>query len=220
MKKEINRFNQNGRSMVEMLGVLAIIGVLSVGGIAGYSKAMEKYKINKTIEQINTIATGVRTTFMSQGNYDGLNIPVAHNAGIIPDEMWNEDDDAAYNVWGGGLYIYRDYADYDGDYYPSGSAFNIYTDITSDSACIELLTHDWSIAGQPVMVDAYAESNSEGESWDIFAKSPASPAMASYMCEKTKGEDRQIYLYYEMDFNSEVVQDKINGCGNEDLNCY
>ena len=30
--------NSFGRSMIEMLGVLAIIGVLSVGGIAGYSK--------------------------------------------------------------------------------------------------------------------------------------------------------------------------------------
>ena len=27
--------NESGRSMIEMLGVLAIIGVLSVGGIAG-----------------------------------------------------------------------------------------------------------------------------------------------------------------------------------------
>ena len=36
-----------GRSMVEMLGVLAIIGVLSVVAIAGYSKAMMKYKLNK-----------------------------------------------------------------------------------------------------------------------------------------------------------------------------
>ena len=36
-----------GRSMVEMLGVLAIIGVLSVEAIAGYSKAMTKYKLNK-----------------------------------------------------------------------------------------------------------------------------------------------------------------------------
>ena len=44
---------EKGRSMIEMLGVLAIIGVLSVGGIAGYSKAMEKFKINKTIEQYN-----------------------------------------------------------------------------------------------------------------------------------------------------------------------
>lgn len=38
---------ENGRSMIEMLGVLAIIGVLSVSGIAGYSKAMEKFKRNK-----------------------------------------------------------------------------------------------------------------------------------------------------------------------------
>ena len=40
----------NGRSMIEMLGVLAIIGVLSVGGIAGYSEVMRKFKVNKTIE--------------------------------------------------------------------------------------------------------------------------------------------------------------------------
>ena len=44
-----------GRSMVEMLGVLAIIGVLSVGAIAGYSKAMFKYKLNKQTEQIGSI---------------------------------------------------------------------------------------------------------------------------------------------------------------------
>ena len=37
----------SGRSMVEMLGVLAIIGVLSVGAIAGYQKAIKKYKLNK-----------------------------------------------------------------------------------------------------------------------------------------------------------------------------
>ena len=43
--------NPLGRSMIEMLGVLAIIGVLSVGGIAGYSKAMEKFKLNKVINE-------------------------------------------------------------------------------------------------------------------------------------------------------------------------
>ena len=44
-----------GRSMVEMLGVLAIIGVLSVGAIAGYGKAMFKYKLNKQTEQLNQV---------------------------------------------------------------------------------------------------------------------------------------------------------------------
>ena len=42
---------QYGRSMIEMLGVLAIIAVLSVGGIAGYSKAMEMWRVNKTVEE-------------------------------------------------------------------------------------------------------------------------------------------------------------------------
>ena len=44
-----------GRSMIEMLGVLAIIGVLSVGGIAGYSKAMEKFKVNKLVYDFNML---------------------------------------------------------------------------------------------------------------------------------------------------------------------
>ncbi|MBO7257602.1 MAG: hypothetical protein J6V11_01530, partial [Alphaproteobacteria bacterium] len=35
--------------MVEMLGVLAIIGVLSIGGIAGYTMAMNRYKANEVI---------------------------------------------------------------------------------------------------------------------------------------------------------------------------
>ena len=46
---------ENGRSMIEMLGVLAIVGVLSVGGIAGYSKAMEKFKVNKIVEDYKLI---------------------------------------------------------------------------------------------------------------------------------------------------------------------
>ena len=52
--KQMSRYAQEtGRSMVEMLGVLAIIGVLSVGGIAGYSKAMFKYKLNQTLDVLS-----------------------------------------------------------------------------------------------------------------------------------------------------------------------
>lgn len=51
------RKNQKGRSMVEMLGVLAIIGVLSVGGIYGYSVAMNKYKANELVQVANMLKT-------------------------------------------------------------------------------------------------------------------------------------------------------------------
>ena len=49
------KFYQFGRSMVEMLGVLARIGVLSVGALSGYSTAMNKYKLNKQAEQISLL---------------------------------------------------------------------------------------------------------------------------------------------------------------------
>ena len=46
----MKRTNESGRSMVEMLGVLAIIGVLSIGGIRGYSLAMNRYRANEAID--------------------------------------------------------------------------------------------------------------------------------------------------------------------------
>lgn len=50
---------QCGRSMIEMLGVLAIIAVLSVGGIAGYSKAMTKFKVNKAVNDYSSMIFGL-----------------------------------------------------------------------------------------------------------------------------------------------------------------
>ena len=40
--QNLRKTNETGRSMVEMLGVLAIVGVLSVGGVYGYGVAMKK----------------------------------------------------------------------------------------------------------------------------------------------------------------------------------
>ncbi len=45
----------SGRSMVEMLGVLAIAGVLSIAGIMGYKYAMNKYQANKIVNELNMI---------------------------------------------------------------------------------------------------------------------------------------------------------------------
>lgn len=51
-----NLKSQSGRSMVEMLGVLAIIGVLSIGGIAGYTMAMNRYRANEVLNVASQLA--------------------------------------------------------------------------------------------------------------------------------------------------------------------
>ena len=76
--------SQLGRSMIEMLGVLAVIGLLSVGGIAGYSKAMMNYKISKTIEQINEISARISAYGDQLSSYSGLNNYTAVRANLMP----------------------------------------------------------------------------------------------------------------------------------------
>ena len=41
--------NENGRSMAEIIGVLAIVGILSIGGVAGYILAMNKHRANEIL---------------------------------------------------------------------------------------------------------------------------------------------------------------------------
>lgn len=64
----MKKYYQSGRSMIEMLGVLAIAGVLSIGGIAGYSYAITKHKTNNLINDLN-----LRTTIISQQLSSGKN---------------------------------------------------------------------------------------------------------------------------------------------------
>ena len=46
---------EHGRSMTEMLGVLAVLGVLSIGGVQGYRYAMNKYHSNEIINELNLL---------------------------------------------------------------------------------------------------------------------------------------------------------------------
>ena len=52
---------QSGRSMIEMLAVLAIMGILTVGGIAAYSFAVSKHRANQIYSQVDLRAVSAFT---------------------------------------------------------------------------------------------------------------------------------------------------------------
>ncbi len=85
------KFNELGRSMVEMLGVLAIIGVLSVGALSGYNKAMMKYKLNEHAYQISQLINTIHL-YQYQFQFDVKDsrlslIPYLQKLNVIPDGM-------------------------------------------------------------------------------------------------------------------------------------
>ena len=92
---------EKGRSMVEMLGVLAIIGVLSVGAMTGYSKAMFKYKLNKQTEQINQILMALveyKSTFSDFAPGENI-VPLFKKLNALPPEMQSPNSDFLYDVF-------------------------------------------------------------------------------------------------------------------------
>ncbi len=140
------RVNEQGRSMIEMLGVLAIVGVLSVGGIAGYSKAMNKFKANKAIDQVNMMTTNIRTLFSSQRTYEGLDNGTAIKAGLIPGEMYAVASDGVYassytitHALGGTVEINPAEQTNTTD----NMAFVISLDELPKTACVSMATTDW-----------------------------------------------------------------------------
>ena len=50
-----NKILQSGRSMVETIGVLAVMGVLTIGGIAGYNYGINKHRANQVLQDISLI---------------------------------------------------------------------------------------------------------------------------------------------------------------------
>ena len=156
--RNIYRSEQSGRSMVEMLGVLAIIGVLSVGGIAGYSKAMTKFKINKSMDQVSMLVANIRTLFSGQRNYSGLTNANAVTFGIIPSEM-DGGGGTITNSFAGAVTLGT--AAVNGN---TDAAFTIKYDGLGQEACVTMATSDWGSGSSSGLVNmSVAATSGTGE---------------------------------------------------------
>ncbi|MBR2137082.1 MAG: type II secretion system protein [Alphaproteobacteria bacterium] len=134
-EKLASRYKQSGRSMIEMLGVLAIIGVLTVGSITGYSKAMRRHLLNKQREQYSYILSAIETHI---DTLDIFNLPSAPTKGFItlgwiPEEMIKDDSDYIYDIFKNKISFYR--------YNTPYSYFGIRTGLTNNhpyEQCVNL----------------------------------------------------------------------------------
>lgn len=168
---------QSGRSMVEMLGVLAIIGVLSVGGIAGYSKAMAKFKLTKAMDQVSTTVTNIRTLYSGQPNYNGLTTTVAISMGAVGAEMLNSvatsTASKAYNAFNGQVTIASATVNSNAD-----AGFTVTFFGLGKEACVALSTADWGSGSGSGLVSVSAGTGA-ASGGTFTAKATGTTAAAS-----------------------------------------
>ena len=151
--------NEQGRSMIEMLGVLAIVGLLSVAGISLYTKALYQRKIANTIDQVSELMANIRNAYRSRRDYNlpnswkacsGAENEICDKRGLAPDSMVNEDGTLRHAL-GGTVTVGG------GD----GKKFTV--EISGGTldrhACTRIVTSDW---GKNVWIKI-AGDNSEGD---------------------------------------------------------
>ena len=187
--KLFNKIEQSGRSMIEMLGVLAIIGVLSVGGISGYSKAMAKFKLTKAQDQLAMILINIRTAFAGSANYEGLTNATAVSLNIVPSDMLPggvgntsgvTSTSGILNAFSGAVTIATE---------ASNQHFTVKFDGLSREACSTLASADWGAEGL-VEIDINGTAQYSQENL------PIKPTTAINNCSLTDSTNSITWEYY------------------------
>ena len=138
-QKQIRYINtQSGRSMVEMLGTLAIMGVLTIGGIAGYRYAINKSNANTILGAVSQMAVTASTELTTQGS---LTLP-----------EWK---DASGNLSISGAFGVET-ARYD------DGAFGIIVSDMNDEVCERIKGMDWKVP-EDVAINGESDSCDQGE---------------------------------------------------------
>ncbi|MBO7484100.1 MAG: hypothetical protein J6T55_03155 [Alphaproteobacteria bacterium] len=57
--------NESGRSMTEMLGVLAIMGIIIYGSVTGINSGLTSYRINQAYSDIHETISSIKDTYLT-----------------------------------------------------------------------------------------------------------------------------------------------------------
>ena len=138
------KIQESGRSMIEMLGVLAIVGVLSVGGMRIYAQAMQKYRIQKVssevIDTIQHIRKFYAGSYMREGVGKYNNLHTFSLKDGIDVTAFEKSGDHLIHAMSDTVEVTECSRYSAGD----GEAFCIFLYNMDREACAELLAQNWS----------------------------------------------------------------------------
>ncbi len=206
---------EKGRSMIEMLGVLAIVGVLSVGGIKGYSKAMAKIKTDKVITQLNEIILNTRIAFVNDKDYANISPSLLIKINAVPTSMYDANNTGSNAIikhaLSGEVKIFTSK-----DLHGNDRAFEIYATGLDAETCSLMAVLDWGITTQggleamyigtqeitsPLLIDVHTPSDSIPEN-GIFTPGmnddslPINVSTAQNLCACNSTNDCVVGLKY------------------------
>lgn len=139
--------NETGRSTLEILSILAIAILLTLGAFAGYSKAVVRYKANQVIDQVLALSDNIRTHYAEQTSYAELsNQSLIEQKSVLPKDVTvDAEKQQIYNPFSGQIFVAAGQIGYGVSGIKNDQkAFLIkYTGLPRE-ACVTISTYDWN----------------------------------------------------------------------------
>ena len=142
---ETNRFgsayktNEKRATIIICLQILPpLLSILLTGFLAGFSSANIRFKVQKSIDQIQTMVVNIHTLFAHQKNYNGIEKPdLMYAAGVYADDICeNAKCENPKNPFGGTIKLKQVKYNYD-------NSFSIVYNGIPKISCIEIATFNW-----------------------------------------------------------------------------
>lgn len=163
---------QTGRSMLEMLGVLAIIGVLTVGGFSLVNKVNNNNQSNNVIEEISSLASKVRVVARDYTSSDGNFMKYVCNGKAYPNtlecNLANGTESCNCSEFVGSADVSYTVAVAE---YPA--LFTLTASNLTEDMCMSLLTANWGTATTTGFAGISGGSGTQSSSTDTIAKAAA-----------------------------------------------
>jgi len=142
--------NEKGRSTLEMLCVLAIMGILSVIALNGYQYMMAKYKANKEVALVSQMISVIQQAYISQESYEGLSNNTLNSLAVLPTDFDTTKLSKMFSPYGGYFSVFS--SDPENMNRADAVKDNAYTTAVIEvrnipqQTCIFLATTNWGVS--------------------------------------------------------------------------
>lgn len=177
----MNRNDQFGRTMIEVIGVLAIIGAVTSGIAHLVSSMHDRFLVSRIVQQVRDLQKVVSNRFVVDGDYSKAKNQTLVDEKIAPQDLITDDGKLRH--------AYR------GEVTVSGTkdSFSITFADLPGTVCMELATLDWQIGNDSDLLSC--QVNEDVYRWPLSAGSgernlPVSLQDATDSClDRTETDD-------------------------------
>lgn len=153
----MNRNSQSGRTIVEMIMVLFLLGTFTVSTMALVSRGIDKYKSSVILSQVREVRKAVSSRYAALGVYTGLTAEIMTKERLLSANMVN--DNKLYHAFKGeiGLSV--------GNSGGTGRSFKITFPKIPLQNCFDLALIDWATDSTAALVSI--KINSKEYKWEV-----------------------------------------------------